>query len=768
MSTTKFDNLSFYVFLALVFLLPSFFIPSASIPFQSTKSMLVVISLLIIFFVWVISLFKNPVLKIYKTPLVLSLLTLPIVAIIAGLFSGNVANSFIGQGFEVGTVAFISVLSLLLLLIPIILKTRDRILYVYLAFITSFLLLAFFQIGRLIFGGSFLSFGIFSSVIQNPVGSWSELGIFFGLATMMSVITLELLSFPRMFKILLYIALIVSILLSVVVNFSSMWYVLGIFSIVFFVYLISFSTKKISYISLFTLLISAIFIFGGNPLSVKINDYFKVQNIDVRPSLSATLDVARNTTKVNPILGSGPNRFVNEWLKWKPTGLNNTPFWNTDFSYGIGLIPTFLVTQGILGAIAWIVFLILFIWIGFKSIFQVIPDTLSRYLMISSFFVTLYLWIFTIIYNPSSVLFTFAFIFTGIFITSLVQEGVIKTRDVELFKDPKIGFISILTLMTLLIIFVVVGYNFTIKYIAGIYYSSSLSEFNQKGDLYVVSAGINNAIKVSASDLYYRSLSDIDIAKMNELLNKKDISVDAMKIAFQDILSSAVDNAKQAISMDPTNYQNWVSLGSVYEAVLPLGVSSAYENAGMAYNQALILNPQSPALLLTLARLDVANKKFDTAKQYIAKALNAKNDYTDAIFLLAQIQVNEGNIKDAITSVEAAAFISPNDYGIFFQLGMLRYNNKDYKGAIDALNRAVFLNDSYSNARYFLGLSLAQLGDYIRATDQFKVIEKLNPDNAEIKLILKNLLAGKSPFTNAKPPVDSKPEKRPKPPIKES
>ncbi|MCR4334523.1 MAG: tetratricopeptide repeat protein [Patescibacteria group bacterium] len=764
---TKFDSLAFYVFLILVFVLPFFFIPSTSVPFQNTKTILVVMSTLVIFFAWIISLLKNPSFKVYKTSLIPVVLALSVVAILAGLFSGNFAKSFIGQGFEVGTMIFITVLVLLLFITPYVLKNRDRILYVYLAFISSFLLLAFFQIGRLVFGENFLSFGIFNSVTQNPLGNWSELGIFFGLSAMLSVITLELLTFTRGFRVLLYIALALSLFLSIVVNFSSIWYVLGVFSIVFFVYLISFSVKKVSYISLVTLLVSLVLIFGGDSVSAKINDYFKVQNVDVRPSWSATFSVAKNTLKENSLLGSGPNRFANEWLKWKPTGLNNTVFWNTDFNYGIGLIPTFLVTQGVLGMIAWIVFLALFIWVGFKSIFKVISDSFSRYLIISSFFVALYLWIFSVIYIPSSVLFTFAFIFTGIFIASLAHEGFVKTTDIKLFEEPKTGFISILSLILVLILSVTVGYVSLRKYVASIYYNSSLVEFNKNADLSLVLSGINSAVKMSPSDLYYRSLSDIDIARMNELLNKKDISNEEMRTAFQDILGNAISNAEQAITIDSTNYQNWMSLGRVYETVLPLGVSSAYENANVAYSQALNLNPQSPALLLILARLDIANKKFDTAKQYISRALNAKNDYTEAIFLLAQIQVNEGNIKDAISSVEAAAFISPNDSGVFFQLGVLRYSNKDYKGAIDALGRAVALNDSYSNARYFLGLSFAQLGDYAGAVDQFKVIEKFNPDNEEIKLILKNLLAGKSPFTNATPPVDSKPEKRSTLPIKE-
>jgi len=256
---------------------------------------------------------------------------------------------------------------------------------------------------------------------------------------------------------------------------------------------------------------------------------------------------------------------------------------------------------------------------------------------------------------------------------------------------------------------------------------------------------------------------------MSSLLsqNAKNVSVDALRDQFQRLLSVALNHAQQAVLLDQADYQNWISLGQVYEAVVPLKITNAYESAVNAYRQALALNPKSPSLLLTLARLEVAHGDITKAKQYITQTLQQKNNYTEAIFLLAQIQVAEGHIKDAIDSVQAASYLSPNDIGIFFQLGLLRYSNKDFQGAASAFGLALALNSKYGNAKYFLGLSLERLGRVAEAIAQFNDLKVTNPDNKEIDLIIKNLKAGRPPFTNATPPIDNQPEKRAKPPVPE-
>jgi TolA-binding protein len=80
----------------------------------------------------------------------------------------------------------------------------------------------------------------------------------------------------------------------------------------------------------------------------------------------------------------------------------------------------------------------------------------------------------------------------------------------------------------------------------------------------------------------------------------------------------------------------------------------------------------------------------------------------------------------------------------------------------------VELVPDYANARYFLGLAYDRLNRESDAIAQFEAIQKTNPDNAEVNLILSNLKSGRSAFANAKPPIDDKPEKRAEPPIEEN
>ena len=137
------------------------------------------------------------------------------------------------------------------------------------------------------------------------------------------------------------------------------------------------------------------------------------------------------------------------------------------------------------------------------------------------------------------------------------------------------------------------------------------------------------------------------------------------------------------------------------------------------------------------------------ARQYVAEALAMKPDYVDAIFFLARIEVTEGNVSQAITSLEQATLVSPNNEGLLFQLGLLRYNEKEYRDAVLSLERAVALDPQFSNARYFLGLGYHFTGRNNEAIAQFKVLEELNPGNEGVIRIRKNLENGKAPFDDS-------------------
>ncbi len=255
---------------------------------------------------------------------------------------------------------------------------------------------------------------------------------------------------------------------------------------------------------------------------------------------------------------------------------------------------------------------------------------------------------------------------------------------------------------------------------------------------------------------------------MNALLSQSNATnADATREEFQRILGAAIEYGKGAIAQESGSYENWLALGRVYEAVVPLKIAGAYEGARAAYEEALKRNPRSPAIFLTIARLEAAKGDGVRAREFIGKSLQAKSNYTEAIFFLSQLEVQEGNIPAAIQSVEATVILAPNDSVLRFQLGLLKYNEKDFRGATDAFERAVALNQNYANARYFLGLSYDKLNRERDAIAQFEVLVKTNPDNKEVALILGNLKAGRAAFANAVPPVDEKPEKRSTLPVKE-
>ncbi len=780
------ERVSRVLVLAIALLLPIFFIPSVYVPFQFSKSLLVSGIVLVAFCLWVVARLKDGQFALPQSPLLLSLGSVVGLFVISSLFSGSIASSFAGQGFEVGTTANLFLLALLTVLVPIVFRTKKQIFGSYTVLFVSFCLIAVFQLSRLLFGAEFLSAGILTEAVSNTVGKWNDLGIFFGASALLSLVTIELLSVRRLFRVLIYLTLLVSLFFLAVINFSTVWFVLGLFSLIFLVYLISFgaggtqsesseissgasSSRQIPVPSLIVLLISVIFILAGSTIGGSLATRFKISQLEVRPSWQATLDVTQKTLVSDPLLGSGPNQFLRQWLKFKPAGINETMFWNVDFDYGFGLIPTFMVTSGLLGSLAWVVFFLLFLYSGFKAILSKLSDAFSQYLVTSSFLVSLFLWIFSIFYIPSLTIFTLTFLFTGLFIAVLVSEQLVSVKKISFNRDPRTGFVSVLVLILLLIGGVTLGYMVSQKYLASVYFQKGVTLYNKDGSIDIAEDLIARAAALRPQDTYYRFLSELTLIRMNQLLSEDAAKTSAEEVRgkFQSLLGVALGNARQAVALGPTNYQNLMQLGRVFEAVVPLAIEGSYENAKANYEAARSINPASPVIPLTLARLELAKKDNVKAREYIAEALRAKGNYTEAIFLLSQIEAGEGNTKAAISSAEAASVIAPDDPVIFFQLGMLKFNDKDYRGSAAALERAITLNPAYANAKYFLGLSYEKLGRGADAITQFSDLKTMNPDNVEVDLILRNLKVGRPPFAEAPPPLDDKPEKRAKLPIEE-
>lgn len=788
-SASKF---TYWILAVFGFLLPFFFIPSASYPLQLGKGMFMTIAIVLAIISFIVSTIKDGKVVVPKNLFFLSVFLIPVVFLFSAIFNGSSSAQFLGYPFELGTVVFMFFSVVLMYLVSRSFETKEKIFYSFIGFFASFIIVALFQLLRIMFGTDFLSFGVFTNSVGNLIGNWNDVGIFFAIATILSVVTLEMLQLNRLLKVVAYAVFVLSLFFLALVNFSTLWIVLAVFSVVFFIYIISFDkfapsqefandlkidgsegagkvyTRKISYNALVVLVISVIFIIAGTTIGQSLSDTFNVLSLEVRPSWSSTFTVVGEVLKSNPTLGSGPNTFQNMWVLHKPLEINQTIFWNSDFSYGIGLVPTLFATTGVLGILVWLFFFGMFIWLGVKTIFYSLSDLFSRYVVTTTFLISLFLWAMSIFYVPSVVIVALTFFFTGLFAASLEREGMLKTKTFSLSDHPKLSFVSVLLLMFILIGSVTLGYMVFQRSASLVYFQKSLNSYQKDQNVDTAGALMAKAVNLGGYDVYYRVMSQIDLARVNQLLAKPGITPESIRDPFQKEVGTAIANAKKSTEISPENYQNWISLAQVYAALVPqpFAIPGAYENALTTFNKAVEVAPMNPTTQLLLARLEVAHNDVKKAREYAAKAVELKSNYAEAHFLLAQIEATEGNVAKAISSLETTLLLSPENPGLFFQLGLLKYNQKDFEGAVQAFAQAVVKVPDYANARYFLGLSLYNIDRVQEALAQFEEVAKTNPDNQELMTIITNLKSGKAPLATI-PPPGNKPETRDKLPLEQ-
>ncbi|MAF59338.1 hypothetical protein CL631_00635 [bacterium] len=762
--------------LATAFLLPVIFIPILSAPFQFTKSLILVAIVLVSFAIWIVTQLKVGSITIPKSLILLGGALIPFVYFLSSLFSENVSQSLFGTGIEVDTFLFMLVFYLLMVLTAVSLQTERHFVNLYWSVLAVFGVLVIYQGLRVVFGSDFLSFGILTAPTSNLVGKWNDLSVFFGLSALLLTISLEQLKMALKMRIGFWALLVISLFFLILINFSTVWVVLGLFSLA--IATLNFfadrvrgegsgapKIKNLKAPSLAVLVVSAIFVFAGSGITGALSTSLGIGQIEARPSWGTTFEIAKSTFSENALLGAGPNQFVGEWLKSKSSAVNTTIFWNVDFNAGVGSIPTSVITTGILGLLSWIIFLGIFALSGSAAAIMRHSDDLVKYFMISSVVIASYLWVITIVYVPNMVLIAYAFLFTGVFVAVQQHARLIGKRTFLFSTKPRLGFVAILVLVVFLLGSGALLYSTSIKYASVIYIQKSAVSANVEGNIEKAKKNIERAIALNGSDRAERAAVNVGLLELQAIANEGLENQEVLG-RFQNALTEVVGHGISATQADPVNYQNWTALGQVYEALVPLNVEGAYENAKGSYERARDLNPQGPEQRLLLARLEVLRGNNEEARGFIAESLQLKNNYTEAIFLLSQLEVNDGNIPGAIESVEALSFLSPGDTTIFFQLGLLRYNVSNFTGAIESLERAVELNNVYSNARYFLGLSYDRLGRKSEALEQFKLIEELNPENEEIKAIIKNLEAEEPALFDLVPPLPA-PENRETPPIEE-
>jgi hypothetical protein len=677
MQSNTFDRLSFLSLFLVVVLLPLFCLPFTNIPVETSKGLLLVLGLALCVVFWAIARFLDGRIVFPKSWLLVSGLGIALVTLLSALLSGTSQVSLFGTMFDLGSFWFIFSAFILMLMSSIVFRNPKQAKMVLLGAILSSAVVLIFQ-GAHLFMPTILSLGILAGKTGNVFGSWNALGLFAGFSALMFLLVIEFFPISKIEKLFLEILILLSILLMAAVNFSLVWILLGISSLIIFVYKVSITfqrnenegeereKKHFPIVSFVILIIALLFFVSGQYIGSVIPNRLQISNTEVGPSLGATMSITKGVLAKHPVFGIGPNRFGEAWSMYKPVAINNTQFWDVSFDSGSGLLPTLSATTGILGILAWLAFLVLFLFIGVKSVFSSIKNGVN-WEMMAFFVLSLYLFISSFFYFTGAVIFLLSFAFTGVFI-GLAATGGGKEISISFLNDHRKSFFSILVLILVVILSVALAFTYIERLVSVSYFGKALSATTEP----VAEANISKALSLYSNDLYLRTYSQVYLVKLNTIAGKGGTLSDTDKTDLQASFDQAVNSAQMATAYNPSNYLNFQLLGSVYQTVGTLGVKDAYSKAVLAYQNASSLNPLNPGLKLALAGASFADGKVKEAKDYANAALALKPDYIDALITLSQIAKSEGDNTGAMTYAETALSLAPTDKNLLQYVDSLK------------------------------------------------------------------------------------------------
>lgn len=741
-------------------LLLVFFIPNTTqgLNLGLTKTFLVIVGVALTLILLSLSILRRGLFR-FNLPIALGFfLTFSLIALASALLSDDKLDSVYGSNFEVQTAGFF-ILMTLIMTISMILgcskATFSKFLKIF-GLATSFIL--FFQISRLIFGSDFLSFGFFNTNTSSLIGGFNDLALFLGLVVIVLLLLLQGVIWQRLGKIIITTILLSSLGLLAVINFSFVWYFLGGFSLLMLLYLLSKDTwlssseekSSLTVSSLlataFVVIVSLIFIIGGNSLGSKISILTGVNYLEVRPSAGATFDIVKSVYTEDALLGIGPNRFEDAWRLYKDPVINQTYFWNTDFNAGSGFVPTLFATTGLAGSVFIVLFLLAFIYSSYRTLFTVKIDQGWYLIGLITFISAIYLWLMAIVYVPGPTIMLLTALMTGLALGVYVSSNLSRNITLNVVENKKYGFVLIALVLVVVVFSTSLVFKLSEQYFAQTNYAETIALSGQLsgGE---IDLRLKNSEDLFAQDVFVAERARLRLIELNRLITINE-PTDLDQQNFQNNLIEGIALSEKAVSLDSTNPFNHALLASFY-GLLNDNQAAEIKNRKEAFlAETRKLDPVNPSYLVLFAQMSARQKDFVSSRDYLNEAIKLKPDYTDALLLLSQIEIEEGKVETAIKVTNSLIAIEPNNPTRYFQLGILLAENKELDQAVKAFQNAIKLDSNYANARYFLALVYLDLNQKDEALIELKNVYATNPESQEIKNLI--ALVEKGDFTKSK------------------
>ena len=742
--------------LLLAFLLPFFVLPVSWAGVGQAKLVLGATLLLFALAAWLVARLAEARIRVPRHLLPVAAALLPLAYLVSALASRAGTDSFVAGDGTLDTVSGMTLLLCTLVMYALVFFAGSEaepggaatpVLRVLLA--GAGVVLAV-QAARLFLPATLSLGGALSGNASSLVGSWHDLAIFLALVV---VFAGTLWSSPSLargpWRSILMVLGVFSLAMLVVISMADVWYTLSCVLLLFALFQWASARlreRRSQADSFFRALVclgvgvfalanalASPFIYAHLPPSLQ------MPAVETRPSWQGTFTIAQNVFHgTGLIFGTGPNTFTRAWDQFKPVAVNQTQFWSVDFSSGIGVIPTSLITSGILGAIAWLAFLLAILWSAWKhfarermSPAHSLPAALSASALLLAAFL--------IFYVPGPGLSFMLFLILGL-LTALEAGNEGAAWSVAFSARPARLFALAAVLVFALALAGASVYSLRAS-ISDLLVSKAAADYRQTNDLAAALALVQDALRwYPNNDTAHRASVEIGFLQLQQLTAEGHAGDAAL---LQKTLADTIQEGLRAVSIDSRNYQNWLSLATLYQNLGGAGVSGAYQNALDAYKKAAAANPTNPLPLVGAAQAESALGDSASAISYLDQALALKPNLAAAYYMRSQLEGVSRNFAAAIADAKQAVQLSQQDPLGWYNLGTLFYVSGDSPDAKIALMQAVSLNNEYANALFMLALADDKTGDHQGALAAMQKVVELNPQDPNALSALQTLESGK-------------------------
>jgi tetratricopeptide (TPR) repeat protein len=344
------------------------------------------------------------------------------------------------------------------------------------------------------------------------------------------------------------------------------------------------------------------------------------------PTASWSVAMSSMRSLKNVLIGVGPDNYIKAFNLYKPQWLNNGPLWSVQFSQGANLPLTLLVTLGVFGLIAWLLFALVIIKQSKKiskatrPIHAMLVATLLMQLFLPVNIVMIVLQAILIIFWVASE--KDRFHSYGLNLNGIIAKVAIFKKRPEIISRGIIGLVTIASI-GLLYLTLQASYSSFLMYKAS--KAATTNDFVSAYSLQQQAIKLNPYLDTSR-----RKYAITNIVIAAAISQKTDIT-DEDKERFATLIQQAIREGKAALLLDGNDATNWQTLAQVYQTLIGVADNSE-EWAIRSYADAIKLSPNNPQLRVTLGGVFFNAKEYGEALRFFDQAATLKPDYANAYY----------------------------------------------------------------------------------------------------------------------------------------